>query len=355
MLTYLGNKRGLLDLIDAAIAGVRQDLGGRKLRAVDLFAGSGIVSRLLKQHSSWLCSNDLEAYAACTARCYLANRRDLDPAAIRAAVQRINQLARAEPRPGFIQELYAPADDEAIGPGERVFYTGENARFLDAARQHIAAEPEELQTHLLAPLLAQASVHANTAGVFKGFYKDRRTGLGRFGGTGGDALSRIRARIEIPMPVYSRFDCEVEVQQRDARDLAEELPPVDLVYLDPPYNQHPYGSNYFMLNLLTRYERPTELSRVSGIPVDWTRSVFNRRPEAEAALAGLLAALPARYLLVSFNSEGFIRPDRMRAMLASLGEVQVLERPHPTFRGSRNLRQRSLQVREYLFVCQRAT
>jgi len=50
---------------------------------------------------------------------------------------------------------------------------------------------------------------------------------------------------------------------------------VDLIYLDPPYNQHPYGSNYFMLNLICTNERPHTLSKVSGIPGDWNKSQYN--------------------------------------------------------------------------------
>jgi len=53
-----------------------------------------------------------------------------------------------------------------------------------------------------------ASVHANTAGVFKGFYKDRRTQVGRFGGSGQDALARILGQVRIVPPVLSRFECD---------------------------------------------------------------------------------------------------------------------------------------------------
>jgi adenine-specific DNA-methyltransferase len=102
---------------------------------------------------------------------------------------------------------------------------------------------------LLGPLLSEASVHANTAGVFKGFYKNRHTGVGQFGGSGSDALTRILGRIVLEVPVLSLFECEYEVFQEDANALVHKLRGLDLAYIDPPYNQHPYGSNYFMLNL----------------------------------------------------------------------------------------------------------
>ena len=128
---------------------------------------------------------------------------------------------------------------------------------------------------------------------------------------------------------------------------------MDLAYLDPPYNQHPYGSNYFMLNLLVHYQRPGQVSRVSGIPPDWRRSGYNVRAESLRLLRDLVEHLDAPFLLISFNDEGFIRPAEMRAMLDQLGAVAVIETPYNAFRGSRNLEERSIHVTELLFLVER--
>jgi adenine-specific DNA-methyltransferase len=358
LLTYLGNKRALLPHLESAVLTVRTALGGRRLRALDAFSGSGAVSRMLKRHSAVLVANDLEDYCRVVSTCHLANTADVPLAEVVRHVARINALMRGlgdgGPR-GFVERLYAPADDDAVRPGERVFYTRDNARRLDVARQEIALLPTELQPFLLAPLLAEASVRANTSGVFKGFHKDRRTGLGKLGATHGDALARILAPVELRPPALSRFASEVRVLQRDASDLpgVDAAHDLDLVYLDPPYNQHPYGSNYFMLNLLTRYEEPSALSPVSGIPVDWTRSAWNVRARSTDLFAALAAGLDTRYLLVSFNDEGFIDPATMRLILDSLGEVSQMSLRHSTFRGSRNLRGRPLHVTEHLYLVRR--
>ncbi|MCK9334902.1 MAG: DNA adenine methylase, partial [Candidatus Cloacimonetes bacterium] len=63
LITYLGNKRKLLNFIGAGVGVVKQKLGKDKLSCLDLFSGSGIVARYLKQHSSLLIVNDLEAYS----------------------------------------------------------------------------------------------------------------------------------------------------------------------------------------------------------------------------------------------------------------------------------------------------
>ena len=260
---------------------------------------------------------------------------------------------RVHRTPGIVCSLYAPKDDADIQPGERVFYTRENALLLDSARRAIdAVVPARYFNLVLAPLLAEASVHANTSGVFKGFYKDRR-GIGTFGGEGRNALSRICGKIKLRKPVLSRFSCDSVVLRGDANEVAQSIEPVDLAYFDPPYNQHPYGSNYFMLNLLVENRAPASVSKVSGIPKGWNHSRYNQRQEAESALFALLASTPAKYLMVSYNSEGFISQESFLRFLGQLGEVTPFETEYSTFRGSRNLRQRPLKVTERLFLVRR--
>lgn len=354
LITYIGNKRSLLGFIGSAVETVRTRLGKEKITIADLFAGSGVVSRYLKRFASRLEVNDLERYSEVVNLCYLANRSSLDIATLKTFHARVLERLEGGPLvPGLISELYAPRDDRDIRPGDRVFYTTRNARYIDTARSLIEELPSDLKVYFLAPLLAEASVHANTSGVFKGFYKDANTRLGRFGGTNGDALERILGDVTLPFPIFSAHECDLTVRRADANDVARGLGHVDLVYLDPPYNQHPYGSNYFMLNLIVQYERPGALSEVSGIPTDWLRSAYNARRRAFGAFEELIRSLDASYLLVSFNSEGFIDRERMLTLLSSVGTVELFETRYNTFRGSRNLRDRSLHVKEYLYLVEK--
>ena len=355
IITYIGNKRALLGQIGLAVEQVKQRLGKERLAVWDAFSGSGVVSRYLKCHSELLGSSDLEDYAAVIARCYLGNRSVVDWAALESLVAELNARVdeKAAAGGGFIEELYSPRDESDIRPGERVFYTPDNARRLDCYRQLIADCPADLRDLLLGPLLSQASVHSNTAGIFKGFYKNRRTGIGQYGGTGADALNRIKGQIRLELPVLSNFEGEYWVYQGDANGVARQVKDLDLAYIDPPYNQHPYGSNYFMLNLLVNYTRPDTVSPVSGIPTDWRRSGYNVRARSPELLRELLGNIDARFLLVSFNNEGFIRRDAMEAMLRKIGTVDTVAIPYNTFRGSRNLQSRPIYVTEQLFLVEK--
>lgn len=353
LISYLGNKRTLLPFIGLALRQVQAQLGVKRLRLLDLFSGTGVVARYLKRYASVLHVNDLETYSRVTNTCYLTNPATVNLRHLADALAWLEvELARKQ-RPGLLCELYAPKDEAAITPEDRVFYTRRNAMYLDSARVAISLLPTALQPLFLAPLLAEASVHTNTSGVFKGFYKNP-DGVGQFGGTGRNALKRILGDIKVALPLLSRFEAEYEIHQQDANALVRTLPAFDLAYFDPPYNQHPYGANYFMLNLLAEYERPQSLSKVSGIPTDWHRSKYNQRAAAAETLFDAIENCPAKFVLLSYNSEGFISPDQFKAKLNELGQVTICEAPYHTFRGCRNLRARPLHVTEFLYLLRKA-
>lgn len=349
LVTYIGNKRALLPLIAAGLDRARALLGVEQVSFLDLFAGSGIVSRYAKRIARRLVANDLEPYAAVVGRCFLSNAGEVDQRELDAAMAAVKARQCHDPAPGFLTRLYAPADEARITEGDRVFYTRANATFLDSACRALADTPAPYRDLLLGPMLSAASVHANTSGVFKGFYKDG-AGKGKFGGSGGDALSRILRPIGWRKPILSAFERPFEVCQRDANTLVREIERVDVAYLDPPYNQHPYGSNYFMLNLLVDYREPAEISRVSGIPTDWQRSAYNKRAHSQAALFDAIAHCPADIVLLSYSSEGFVPLDAFHRQLVTLGRVEMFDTQYNIFRGCRNLHARDHLLREFLFL-----
>ena len=369
LITYIGNKRSLLPFIKQGVEIVQKELNKEFLHCFDVFSGSGIVSRFLKSYASSITTNDLETYAKIISSCYLSNKSSINfdelekihSELVKSTTNEISTCELNDSCPGFVSELYAPKDEDNVQFGERCFYTPYNAKYIDIMRQKIADEvPAELQKFFIAPLLSEVSVHANTAGIFKGFYKNSRTGKGQFGGNGKNALERIKGKIELPLPIFSNFECPSYIFQEDANTLIldemlyNHLPEkeFDLAYIDPPYNQHPYGSNYFMLNLIANYQRPDceKISRVSGIPKDWNRSSFNRKRDAAESFTNLVSSLRAKYLMVSFNSEGYISKNEMINILEKVGTVTVLDISYNAFKGSRNLKNRDIYVSEYLFI-----
>lgn len=352
IITYLGNKRSLINDIEKEVEIISKKLGKEKMICADIFSGSGIVARMLKKHSKELIVNDLENYSTTINSCYLINKIDYPSEECRELRNQIESLCKRKKYSGIISRNYAPKNDSNILKGERVFYTHENAVLIDTYRKLIddVVKEDRIKQFFLAPLITEASIHVNTSGVFKGFYKDKNTGIGCFGATGKNALSRIFGKIELKEPVFSNFESGLTIYQKDTVQLSKELKNIDITYLDPPYNQHPYGSNYFMLNLILKNKLDVDVSKISGITQDWNRSAFNKPYSALKSMEEIIANLDTKYAIISYNSEGFIGFEEMTEMLKKYGKVKTVEIKYNTFRGSRNLRNRDIHVSEYLFV-----
>lgn len=360
IITYLGNKRTLLKGIGNAALEVSKKLGKEKLITFDGFSGSGIVARYLKQFSSTVYANDLEHYSYVINSCYLANpslktKKEVTKI-IRDLNTRASKLTDSKHGDGIIRSLYSPKDANTIKKGERTFYTPENARKLDFLAQEVQSLEPELRPFIYGPLLYAASVNVNTSGIFKGFHKNK-AGYGQYGGENQVALSRILKPIILQEPVFSNFYTDFEVYQDDTTSVAQRLhsqEEIDFTYLDPPYNQHPYGSNYFMLNLLLEYKMPEKISKVSGIVEGWNRSAYNKKAEVLNALEGLVGSLNSKFIAIAYNNEGFVSHNDFLSSLAKHGTVKVEETKYPAFRGSRNLGSRETYVTELIYLLEKS-
>ena len=349
IITYLGNKRKLLDNIANEVETALNELGIEKAKICDLFSGSGVVARRLKQYSSRLYVNDLEEYSYVINDCYLTNIEDFNENFYKDCLEKV--LSYPAVTNGVIATNYAPEDDKSIKEGERAFYTHKNAVTIDTIRKAIDEfSPESYKKFFLAPLLYEASVHANTSGVFKGFYKSKTANIGKFGGEGENALERILGSIELKKPVFSNYECQVTLFKEDANILVKHLRGIDITYIDPPYNQHPYGSNYFMLNTILENKVGHNISTVAGIPDDWNKSAYNKKNEALTAFENLVSDIDSKYLIISYNNEGFISLEEMQTMLLKYGKLTTKEIDYIAFRGSRNLQNRNTHTTEYLFI-----
>ena len=353
MITYIGNKRKLVPWI---VEVIEETVGSHSLRIFDGFAGSGVVSRALMPFCSELHTNDMEYYSYVLLRCFLETPSLEQMVRIDKCFEEMDILCQNMDKndvTGFISRLYSPKNTDNPAADERVFYTRENALIIDTLLKYISGVDTDLKNYLLGPLLIKASINVNTAGVFRGFYK--KDGIGHFGGTGENALERILAPIQPVKPIWSKSACKSFCYNSDINNLilTFENNTFDLIYLDPPYNEHPYGSNYFMLNLIARGQEPTEYSKVSGIPKLWNKSAFNGRGSAYDTMLDLLrnCLKKAKYTLISYNNEGLITDDNWTTIFAELGcSVKKYEKEYDTYHGSRNLADRNKKVVEIMYL-----
>ena len=113
----------------------------------------------------------------------------------------------------------------------------------------------------------------------------------------------------------------------DATELAGGLGRFDLAYLDPPYNQHRYFTNYHVWETIVAWDHPEHYGvackRIDARDDD-TKSVFNRKRQMPEALRRTIAAADAEVVVVSYNDESWVTLDELREMCAVHGDVVAL-------------------------------
>jgi adenine-specific DNA-methyltransferase len=353
MITYIGNKRKLVPWIMEVVEEIYTLHDSKPLSILDGFAGSSVVSRAFMPFCSQLHSNDMEYYSYILLRCFLETPTEEQKTQIDLHFDEMITLCQTPNEIGFITQLYSPKNTYIPVTDERCFYTRENALIIDTLLKYISKINIDIKHYLLGPLIIKASINVNTAGVFRGFYK--KDGIGHFGGAGENALERILAPIQLIKPIWSNSNCKSYCYNSDINNLITTFQDkqLDLIYLDPPYNEHPYGSNYFMLNLIARGEEPTQYSKISGIPKFWNKSAFNGRGSAFNIMLDLLrnCLKKAKYTLISYNNEGLVTEQNWLEIFEDLGcTVKKYEKEYDTYHGSRNLNSRNKKVMEIMYL-----
>jgi adenine-specific DNA-methyltransferase len=376
---YIGNKTKLLPFLRSAIA----RLGIAPGVVHDAFAGTAAVGRALKAAGWRVHSSDLMTYSYVMQRAYVVASR----------VERFEALAKADPHvrmlfaerglglarrsivgagvgfavdPGdlprsrtqaisdHLAKGLAPIDGffaRNFGPaGGRMYFTDENARRIDAARTTLhewrqrGLLADDTFYVLLAALIEGADRVANTAGVYAAYIKQWQP----------NALRPLGVVAEPPIP--SRVRCVAHLA--DAAHVAEALGPVDLLYVDPPYNTRQYAGYYHVPELIARgwFDDAVMLRGKTGLIADEEqRSAWCSRRDAPTALRELLTATGARHVLVSYNSEGVIPDKEMRAALSDAaidGRVRRFTRLYKRYRADSDRegrRYKGDEVRELLY------
>jgi adenine-specific DNA-methyltransferase len=361
LFNYIGNKRKLLPFIEETIIEIKKELNKDLITSMDGFSGSGTVSRLLKLHSNKLYVNDLENYSYVINSAYLDNLNENELKELNDIINNLNNIKKEEYIKGNISNYYSPKDDTNIQIGERTFYTNENSQIIDTIRNKIDTLPKKYQKYILAQLLIKSSIHTNTGGIFKGFYKNSKTKKGQFGGNGENALSRIKGKIILETPILSNNNHKTEIilRKKDINILIKEInEELDIVYYDPPYNIHPYGSNYFMLNIIIDNDKnykDKEISEVSGIPKDWNKSNYNYKNKSKKSMIDLIINTKSKYILISYNEEGIISFKEWIEMLEKLEKEKgylwrYKIKEYNTYKGSRNLKNRKKKIKEIIWI-----
>ncbi len=295
MIKYLGSKRRLV----GDLGRLCRATGART--AVDLFTGTTRVAQEFARQGAFVTAVDVAAYSEVLAQCYVeADSARIDADEVAEALRRLSALPD---RRGYVTEVFCER--------ARYFHPDNGVR-IDAIRQGIddLYPDHPLRPLLLTSLLEAADAVDSTVGLQMAYLKQWAP----------RALRPLRLDVPTLTPGPGR------ALRRDAVAAVEELEPVDLAYLDPPYNQHRYFANYHVWETLVRWDAPEHYGvACKRVDTRENRSDFNSRRRMPAALAGVIEGVRARTVVVSFSDEGFLPLEQLVGMCRARGDgVAVL-------------------------------
>ena len=296
MIKYLGSKRRLVPVLG--------DLFARSgaSTALDLFTGTTRVAQEFKRRGADVTAVDTARYAEVFARCHIAtdgaavDRRQLDEA--------LAHLSSLPGTPGYVTETFCVRSR---------YFQPFNGERIDAIRDALAADfaDSPLYPILLTSLIDAADRVDSTTGLQMAYVKEWSP--------------RSFNRLELRVPEL--LDGPGRAVRGDATEVVHQLPEVDLAYLDPPYNQHRYFTNYHIWETLVAWDAPDHYGvackRIDSRD-DATKSVFNATRAMPAALAATVAGVRAEVVVLSYNDESWVSLDDLVAMCAERGHVRVL-------------------------------
>jgi adenine-specific DNA-methyltransferase len=298
VIKYLGSKRALVPVL----GDIAERVGART--AVDLFTGTTRVAQELKRRGLLVTATDLATYSQVLSDCYIAT--DAAAVDLQELDNELKRLAALPGRPGYFTRTFCE---------QSRFFQPKNGARVDAVRDAIEADHRgsPLFPILLTSLMLAADRVDSTTGLQMAYLKEW--------------APRAHHDLELRRPeLLAGAGATVAGDVTATVDL---LPPVDLMYLDPPYNQHRYFTNYHIWETLVRWDEPetygVACKRVDARE-DTTRSIFNAKRAMPGALGDLLRRVRAEVVVVSYNDESWVSADQLTGMLHDAGheDVQVL-------------------------------
>jgi adenine-specific DNA-methyltransferase len=295
VIKYLGSKRRLIPVLTqiCVASGART--------ALDLFTGTTRVAQAFKAQGLVVTALDSARYAHVFAQTYIAtDAANTAMGALGAAITHLNLLPG---RAGYVHDTFCQ---------EARFFQPFNGARIDAVRDAIEAEyaGSPLYPLLLTSLIEAADRVDSTTGVQMAYVK-------QWAPRSANPLA-LRVPELLAGPGWARWG--------DAVELAPTLGPFDLAYVDPPYNQHRYFTNYHVWETLVAWDAP-EAYGVARKRIDSrdpsTRSAFNSKRTMPDALRHVVRSLDCELLVLSYNDESWLGVDELEALCADDGRREV--------------------------------
>jgi len=309
MIKYLGSKRLLLDDIESCVDPTQHKT------FVDLFSGTSRVGHRMKQKGYSVISNDYATYAKVLADTYVLADRKAYLKDTEILVKEYNNSSSK--LCGYFTETFC-CDSQ--------FFHSKNGARVDWIREDLEKKSLDplLKNIMLTSLMEAADRVDSTCGVQMAYLK-------RYAKRAYNDLT-----LRVPLLVDNKDSNIYDTYQMDSNLLVKQLDKTDIIYIDPPYNQHSYLGNYHIWESLCIWDKAEHYGvACKRIDTKVKKSDYNMKRKATAAMDNLISNLNCKRAIVSFNDEGFISKVEMEDLLKKYGNVVVHEKDYTRYVGAK--------------------
>jgi len=338
---FIGCKENLLDFIESFIK--QRDIKGNVF--CDLFAGTVSVGKHFKKLGYKIISSDLLYFSYVLQKVYIEQNQyprfekllkhlKIDPieetlftSDSQKAKEVIKYLNELEGQEGFIYKNYSPEGTKGQ-TYVRKYFTGDNAKRIDTIRGKIEEWKkanlinEQEYFFLLCSLIEAVPFVANISGVYASFLKEW------------DKRAFKRLTLEVPEIIKSNETHKVF--NINGLDVLDRVKNIDILYLDPPYNERQYAPNYHILETIAKWDNP----RIKGITgmreYEKQKSEFCNPKTGLKALEEILKKGNFKHLLLSYNDEGIMPKNEIVKLFNKYGKSEIVEQNYQRYKSNSN-------------------
>lgn len=314
-MNYIGSKLSLIDFIRNTIGYVTDFKSGEGRVFADLFSGTGVVGSAYKEMGYSVIANDIQYYSFVLNKHFIENISMLD----NGRLDFLNSLCGVE---GFVYKNYCAGSDSG-----RNYFTDENGKKCDAIRTELEllyrngeiAAPEYF--YYLASLVNSIDKYANTASVYSAFLKHLKKSAQR------------DFKLEL-LPIIP--GSKGKAFNEDANLLINKISG-DILYLDPPYNTRQYCTNYHVLETVARYDNPVLNGKTGLREYGNQKSKYCSIKTVAGAIDELIRNARFKYIFLSYNNEGLMDFDLIKAIMSKYGEYTCFTQDYRRFKADKDI------------------
>lgn len=353
-MNYIGSKLSLLDFISSSINQVTSNDKTCKVFC-DLFAGTGAVGSLFKKLGYQIIANDIQYYSFVLNRHYIGNHQELEFSGLKNEVGQLKMTSSKNDKTnnknlvceylnnlqgvkGFIYENYSLGGTKNKKEA-RQYFSDENAMRCDVIRQKIEdwksknLVSEDEYYFLLASLIESIDKSANTASVYGAFLK---------------VLKKSAQKNFILKPAELIInDHDHQIFNEDINSLIGKISG-DILYLDPPYNQRQYATNYHLLETIAKYDNPKIHGKTGLREYQDQKSLYCSRVQVKKIFKDLILKVDAKYIFLSYNNEGLMSLEDIKEIMSLRGDYGFFSKEYGRFKADDKREQKSNKTIEYL-------